>query len=228
MTQLSHRECAFFGRITASATHELKNVLAIIYEASGLMQDLLELSKEKPAHYDRLQKALTSIKGQIQRGQDLIANLNRFSHGPDIAVRSLDLFEGVDHLVSLSQRFAALKNVSLKVIRPPSAELPIQLTANLVHLQMVLFSAIECMLAVAAPGNAISIHLSKGDGSCEIWLTCEEKSLLAADWATALTALENWIRLKDITEFVGGRVEIIAQKVGVRLSLPTDLCARVE
>lgn len=82
------------------------------------MQGLLELSEEKPAHYDRFQKALMSIKGQIQRGQDLIANLNRFSHGPDIAVCSLDLFEGVNHLVSLSQRFAALKNVSLKVIQP--------------------------------------------------------------------------------------------------------------
>ena len=113
MTQHPQTEIAFFGRITAGVTHELKNVLAIINEASGLMQDLMTLSKETPAYHDRFQKALTSIKGQIQRGQNLIAKLNQFAHTPDVNIRAVDLFDAAGHLVALSQRFAALKNVTL-------------------------------------------------------------------------------------------------------------------
>lgn len=84
------------------------------------------------------------------------------------------------------------------------------------------------MLAVAVPGSVISIQLFKEKNICQIWITCEEKSLLAADWADHLAALENWMRLEDITEFVGGQVEINAQKFGIQLNLPTDLCANVE
>jgi len=56
MTQFRQTEIAFFGRITAGVTHELKNVLAIVNESSGLMQDLLALSKEAPAITIALQK----------------------------------------------------------------------------------------------------------------------------------------------------------------------------
>ena len=38
-TDTDKRQVAFFGRMTAGITHEMKNVLAIIKESSGLMQD---------------------------------------------------------------------------------------------------------------------------------------------------------------------------------------------
>jgi len=43
------RKAAFMGRITASATHDMKNVLAIIKESAGLMEDLIALHKDLPA-----------------------------------------------------------------------------------------------------------------------------------------------------------------------------------
>ena len=168
MSQLPQTEIAFFGRITAGVTHELKNVLAIINESSGLMQDLMALSKEMPAYHDRFQKALTSIKGQIQRGQGLIARLNQFAHAPDIAVRSLDLYETAGLVVALSQRFATLKNVTLKIVPPSTSEQPVQATLNLVQFQMALFAAIECWLSLAAPGNELSIYLSRNENTCTL------------------------------------------------------------
>jgi hypothetical protein len=220
MTQLSQTESAFFGRITAGVTHELKNVLAIINEASGLMQDLMALSKETPAYHDRFQKALTSIKGQIQRGQSLIARLNQFAHTPDISVRTVDLFEAADHLVALSQRFATLKNVTLKIVPPPSTEQPVQATINLIQLQMALFSAIECWLSLAAPGNKLSIYLSKKENICNILLACEGDFPAGTDPAGGLAASEKWPLLQDIATTLGGTVEIDAQKPGILLMVP--------
>ena len=39
-------DLAFFGRITASATHQINNVLSILVELHGLLEDLLEPSRE--------------------------------------------------------------------------------------------------------------------------------------------------------------------------------------
>ena len=39
----------FFGKMTASATHEIKNALAIINESAGLLEDLsIMASKDHP------------------------------------------------------------------------------------------------------------------------------------------------------------------------------------
>jgi len=220
MTQFRQTEIAFFGRITAGVTHELKNVLAIVNESSGLMQDLLALSKEAPAYHDRFIKALTSIKGQVQRGQSLIARLNQFAHTPDIAVRSIDLFETAGLVVALSQRFAALKNVTLKMVPPLPSEQAVQATLNLIQFQMALFTAIECWLSLAAPGNKLNIYLSRKENTCAVLLANEGDFPAGTDPAGGLAAAEKWPLLQCISAALGGTVEIDARKPGVRLILP--------
>jgi len=220
MTQHPQTEIAFFGRITAGVTHELKNVLAIINESSGLMQDLMALSKEAPAYHDRFQKALTSIKGQIQRGQNLITQLNQFAHTPDVNIRTVDLFEAAGHLVALSQRFATLKNVTLKMMPPAPAQQPVQATLNLVHFQMALFAAIECWLSLAAPGNEIAIHIAGKEHLSTVRLDCEGNLPAGTDPAAGLAAAEKWPLLQGIAAALGGTVEIEARKPGILLTLP--------
>jgi len=220
MTQFKQTEIAFFGRITAGVTHELKNVLAIVNESSGLMQDLMALSKETPAYHDRFQKALTSIKGQVQRGHNLIAKLNQFAHAPDTTVRTVELFETVGLVVALSQRFAALKNVTLNIVSPLPSEQAVQATLNLVQFQMALFTAIECWLSMAAPGNELNIYLSKKENTCAILLACEGAFPAGNDLTSGLAATEKWPLLQDIATTLGGTLEIDAQKSGILLMVP--------
>ena len=60
MVETDLREVAFLGRITAAFTHEMKNVLAIIKESAGLMEDLLALSQEAAfPHRDRFARCLS-------------------------------------------------------------------------------------------------------------------------------------------------------------------------
>ena len=63
------RERAFFGQATASATHEINNVLAIINEYAGLLGDLAAGAEAgRPLDPARLTKTAGSILRQIKRG----------------------------------------------------------------------------------------------------------------------------------------------------------------
>ena len=60
------------GRLLASATHDMRNVLAVIRESAGLAQDMVQLAAgaDKPAD-PRVIKALKEAQQQILRGAAL-------------------------------------------------------------------------------------------------------------------------------------------------------------
>lgn len=62
-------ECV--GRLINSATHDLRNVLAVIRESAGLMQDILQQTDPAFARGDRLRTALQSVQEQVNHGADL-------------------------------------------------------------------------------------------------------------------------------------------------------------
>ncbi|MEA1946209.1 MAG: hypothetical protein U9N83_02770, partial [Thermodesulfobacteriota bacterium] len=79
MNKCTDKEVAFFGKITAGITHELKNVLAIIRESSGLIGDIMSISPEAIIKYqEKIQNSMVRIKDQIERGVNLTDRLNKF------------------------------------------------------------------------------------------------------------------------------------------------------
>ena len=108
-------EIAFMGKITAGVTHEMKNVLAIIRESAGLMEDLLSVAKDDsfPAR-EKFLKILSGIDDQVTRGVGLANALNQFAHGPDQPLATVDMNGLIDQLVFLCQRFALSKRLHLK------------------------------------------------------------------------------------------------------------------
>ena len=60
-------KAAFSDKVTASVSHEIQNVLAIIKENAGLMEDILHMNRENlSSSGDRLQKCIESIKLDVQ------------------------------------------------------------------------------------------------------------------------------------------------------------------
>ena len=115
MDKCEDKEVAFFGKITAGITHELKNVLAIIRESAGLMEDIMSISPEAIISYqEKFENSMEKIKDQIKRGVELTDRLNKFAHSTDEAIAKIDLHATIEQLVALSQRFVGLKNVVLK------------------------------------------------------------------------------------------------------------------
>ena len=106
----------FFGKVSASVSHEIKNVFAVINEAAGLIGDFtLMAEKGMPIDPEKLQRTAKSIQGQIQRGDTIIKNMNALAHSTDEDVREVELTEILTLIVALSTRMADMKQMSLEV-----------------------------------------------------------------------------------------------------------------
>ena len=92
----------FFGRISASISHEIKNVLAIINENAGLLEDLTFMAnKGKPIDPDRLKRMAATVQKQIGRGDEILKNMNRFAHSIDETVAEVDLNQTIELIIAL-------------------------------------------------------------------------------------------------------------------------------
>jgi len=168
--QLFHeKELAFFGSITASATHELNNVLSIINEYSGLLEDLAILSeKGKPIDAQRISKIASNIGEQVKREKTIIKLLNRFAHRVDSPLIDFNLNELVNDITRLSQRFASLKKVDLEIV--PTIE-QFNITNNPFLVQQCIFSCIKLALEFLEIKDNISIKLEEEKSKVSIKIT---------------------------------------------------------
>jgi signal transduction histidine kinase len=165
---LSGEGLAFFGRINASISHELKNIMATISETSGLMGDLLELA-EKGRELDS--KALKScsegIEDEIRRGFTAIKQMNAFAHSVDEMVKEVDIHEILDLVVNLSQflsfashvHFDRTEGVGLKVSTCPFL------------LEDLLYQALTTAYKLVGPSGEIRISVRGDDQGVGIRLS---------------------------------------------------------
>ncbi|RPJ16890.1 MAG: hypothetical protein EHM30_05195 [Desulfobacteraceae bacterium] len=113
------QELGFFGKVTASCSHELKNVLAVVNENAGLIEDLLELAaKGRTIDPARLMTAAQAVKTQILRGDAIIKNLNRFAHCADEARADIAVDQAVELTMCIAARMAAMRGVVLTMTPP--------------------------------------------------------------------------------------------------------------
>ena len=118
----------FFGRMSASISHELKNALAIIKENAGLLSDYIHMmGKGMSVAPDRFEKIAGRIEAQTRRADAIIKNLNQFAHSMDIPAKSVDLNDILELLVALHRRPAAMRQVELA---PRAAGTAVMVTTN--------------------------------------------------------------------------------------------------
>jgi C4-dicarboxylate-specific signal transduction histidine kinase len=204
---------AFIARVTASATHEIRNVLAIVRESAGLIDDLVRSSPGGDAPIrERMVRALERVDAQVARGAEIVATLNRFAHGLERTEGTLDLAEEVPHAVCLCRRSAAQRRHTLEA-RPGDAALPVRVAA--LPLQMALEAAFGCCLdRLPAPGTVSVRAVRAGDGAA---VECAAEAGAAAVAPQPATT-EGWRRLATLAEAAGASVE--ADACGVRLLWP--------
>jgi signal transduction histidine kinase len=95
----------FFGKMTASISHEIKNVLAIINENAGLLEDLALMANRGAAiETQRLENMSRVVKKQVDRADAIMKNMNRLAHSIDESIKTIDLNDLLELLVALSGR----------------------------------------------------------------------------------------------------------------------------
>lgn len=108
----------FFGKTNRLISHELKNILAIISETIGLLDELVELSESgMQLTSEKLRSMSASIIEEVERANTVIRCMNTFAHSVDEFVREIDLGE----IVSLTIQLVQLNPVS-KVVKIEFAE----------------------------------------------------------------------------------------------------------
>ncbi len=152
---LREQGLAFFGAITASVSHELNNVISIIEQTAGLLDDLLYGARQgRPIEPESLQRIADGIGKQTNRGVGIIGRFNTFAHMADHPAQEYELNQTLSNLTGLCQRFADMKRV--KLMTNPSAD-EILMYGSPFEVQQVLFLCIRHMLDNAERDDSVSI-----------------------------------------------------------------------
>lgn len=212
-------ELRFFGKVTAACTHEMKNVLAVIKEYSGLMEDLMTMAKETPMpQRDKFQKAITAITKQVQRGAELTDRLNRFAHSPDAEIARINLHETIQQLLGLSDRFARVKAVMLQT-EPPEAPQALIVYTRPIQLLMTLFACLEICLDAIPTGSRITVRPQAKGKAFLVQFICTGQFSGSADMFKDIPRSQRWAELERMASFLNGSVQIDAAACGIQLSL---------
>lgn len=186
---------AFFGKVNASISHELKNVMAIISETAGLLGDLSEMARGGTAvDPDMLTSSTESIIEEIQRGFTTIRQMNRFAHSVDTPVLSVDLMDILDLVRNLSGYLSFAGKTNLVT---GEGAVPMVQTCPFI-LQAIIYQAVVQTFRNAGPGGELEISVqSKNESTRRI--------------------LIDGFSLKDDEEFPNGRITRMAASIGVSI-----------
>lgn len=209
---LTDDSLAFFGAITASVSHELNNVMAIMDQTTGLLEDKLAGAQEEiRISPEKLEKIVVSLQKQAARGLEIIKRLNRFAHSADLPAQKFDINEALGNLVRLIDRLAVLKGVSLE---SGLSENPREIESNPFYLQQAVFTAFRIVLADAQKGDTIRIGCESDDGGTQVMIDgpMHNPDHMNVDRSGLVRILDR----------LGGRSEIrpSADRLIIRLTLP--------
>ncbi len=156
-----------FGKITASVTHEMQNVLAIIKENAGLMEDLINLTSREDSEIllQRLSGCLTTIKNQVTRGVGLAFNLNGFAHTADHSQQTVDIIKITERLLTLTERIS--RNAGIETLLEPH-DTPLRMETDPIQFQVCLHLSLECLLLTAPLHSVISFAFKKDNNSVSV------------------------------------------------------------
>lgn len=163
----------FFGTISASISHEIKNALAVISESAGLAQDLLNAAESgRPVDEMRLKKTVQRISNRVGIADEIIKNMNAFAHSIDKPVLKTDIAKTVDIVASLTRRLFDMQGMTLKV-EPPAD--PVVITTAPFYLENMTWLLLEFAVenrgdsetlfnAIRQTGECVELRFSGIDG----------------------------------------------------------------
>lgn len=145
------QELRYFGKVTASVSHELKNVLAILNEHAGLLQDFTTMAEQGRAlDVERIRRLSATMLGQIGRGDAIVKRMNRFAHSADQGRASVDLGGLATLVVEMFGRTAVIRGVTVELKGP---EVAVNIRTNPFALETLLGGLLD-RLTTSVPGIA--------------------------------------------------------------------------
>ena len=156
----------FFGRISASISHEIKNVLAIVNENAGLLEDLtLMADRGKPIDPARLKIMAATLKKQVGRADGIIMNMNRLAHSIDQTVTTADLHQTIELVIALTARFAAMRGVKVDLQLPAN---PLTIKTAPFYLMNLLWLCLDFSMSASGDEKQVELVVEETENSVRI------------------------------------------------------------
>ena len=207
---VDEKALAFFGAITASVTHELNNVMAIIEQVNGLLEDLVAGAQGGGTIApDKIANIQARIAKQVDRGVGIIKRLNAFAHGVDEPVKSFDLSSLLTDLTALCERFAMLRKQKLEFQAPAGA---VMVRNSLYHVELATYLSLKLVMEAVAAEGVISLSVKELETGAQIVIS----------GAPAAESKNDQAQLTELQAVVGsvrGRLTRIRDEHAVHLEL---------
>lgn len=163
------QELQYFGKVSASVSHELKNVLAILNENAGLLQDFAAMTAQGQAlDPERIQRLAGTMLEQINRGDEIIKRMNRFAHSADNNRATVDVNELVTMVVELFGRTATNRGVKVEVKAPATT---VNINTDPFALETLLGNLLYRITEAVPDIRLLNLELGSQDDGCQIRLT---------------------------------------------------------
>ncbi len=144
-----------FSKVIASMSHEIKNVLAIINESGGLIEDIILMSESGQGIYsDQVHSATSTIRSHTQRANYIMKNCNRFAHLNDKIVAEEPLAEILTLMVDLVKRQADMKNMTIERLYRDD----IRITAPMLPLASLIYLLLRSMIDIGKKESEIRLY----------------------------------------------------------------------
>jgi len=159
----------FFGRMNASISHEIKNVLAIISQNAGLLEDLSMMAEQDmPLDPHRIKSVAGKIQQQVRRADVIVKNMNSLAHSVDEPVKKVDAGQLLVFMALLCKRLAGLRSVSLE---PAISEKAPQIVTRPFLLETLLWRCLDFSMSTAGAGTTIGLSAAASDQGIDINFT---------------------------------------------------------
>jgi signal transduction histidine kinase len=203
----------FFGRVTASISHEINNVLAVIYENAGLVEDLLSAAERgRPLDPSRIKDLAGRLKAQVRRGKGIVENMNRFAHSVDEPLNSLDLRELLTLTVSLARRVVSMREFEVEVEK---VENPVQVRTDPFLLQNLVWLCLDYLMEASDSPHSIRLVPEAASNEARIRFTGMKHAVSGAGFPTQ--------RQEILMRALGARLRIDEESGEIILSIPHPL-----
>ena len=193
-------------------THEIKNVIAIINESAGLLEDYsLMVRKGRPIDPDRLNAVSERITAQVRRAGDITRNLNSLAHSVDDFKVGVDVREILELSVAISSRLADMRSVRLILDLP--SEFPTVITSQF-HFLNLMWQILDYAMAVSGEEKTVRLTFEVQSG----WVNIRFTGLsVLVDGGQFPTEKEN-----ALLNLLGGTLQTEIETGEILLSLPKN------
>ena len=138
-------------------SHEAKNVLAIINENAGLMDDyILMAQKGKTLDLERLSSLSASIRKQVARFNTLITDVRQVADGLDNATQDICLVHHTRQISELLSAKAAMRSIQFHVC---AIQEPILIRTRPVLLRHIIWSCLDYAIHAGERGRQLRLCL---------------------------------------------------------------------